>query len=198
MHDISLWQDLKRGDELIIFATGTSLFYVPGCYYATVCDNAIGHRIGAHDRDGFQISNRVVTYHEFKSAIDSVNRRDKIRKKSDSALERYRFSNGRSAGWTRLWGGNHGNGVYADGIYVAHWAAPNKHIRHIYIMSKRGRIRVLTKGDDDQIVARVRRFLIKQNCSDQEFQECLTEVRFHLENRTSSWSSSWGSAMKKI
>jgi hypothetical protein len=195
-HDIALWSHLELGKELMVFANGTSLFHGHGFYYATVGDNAIGHRIGSRDRDGFRIGNSVVTHREFKNVIDSVNRRDKINKQSTSALERYRLSNSWTSGGTRLWAGKRGNGVFSDGIYVVHWEAATKYNRHVYIY-KGGRTRVLAKGSDDKILEQVNRFLIKQGCSNQELQECLTEVRFHLDNRTQEWSSSWGSAQRK-
>jgi hypothetical protein len=194
--DISLWSHLEQGNELMVFINGTSWFHVRGTYYATVSDNAIGRRIGRRDRDGFRMGTSIVAHRELKNVIDSINRRNKIQKKSTSALERYRLSNWWTSGGHRLWAGKNSNSVYADGIYVAHWEAENKYNRHVYIYQG-GRTRVLAKGSDDKILAQVNRFLIKQGCNDQELHECLTEVRFHLDNRTTEWSSSWGSAQRK-
>jgi hypothetical protein len=194
--DIYLLSNLERGNEVMVFVTGTSLFSGRGFYYVTVGNNAIGHRIGSRDRDGFRIGNTLVTHSEFKNVIDSVNRRNIIEKKSSSTLDRYGLANSSTSGGDRLWAGKSTNGVYADGVYVAHWKAANKSNRHIYTI-ERGRIRVLAKRADDKILAQVHRFLIKQDCSNQELQECLAEVRFHLDNRTREWSSSWGSAQRK-
>lgn len=196
-HDISLWPHLKKGDELMVFITGTSLGHAWGSYYSTVGDNALGHRVGSHDGDVFRIGSSVITRHEFKNCIDSINRRDNIEKKHHAALQRYGLSDWSSLGDTRLWSGQQGNGVYADGVYVAYWEARGKYIRHVYTLDKKGRMRVFVKDTDDKVIAHVRRFLAKQDCSTQELQECLTEVSFHLDNRTNEWSTSWGSAQRK-
>jgi hypothetical protein len=84
-----------------------------------------------------------------------------------------------------LWIVGNSNGVLADGVYLMHWKSSCCKNRDIFLY-KNGRTKVLANIDDQTILKRVEKFLIKNGCDEQQRIKCLKAVSDNLNKRDSA------------